>query len=288
MCARFTPLIHLYMMRGGPIVLLSAVATLCVLFYISRVESFMSIRSNLRPTIGSGSQLSSSDIFHEEVDIHTSELETQRRLVVVHDAEGLRASLLKERLEQASSWDIVLECRNPILISTPLIIPKLSDIRISSPYWSNPPVIMGRDRTRIFKLEPDSSLELANVQVSGGEAEDGGGFYIDGGKLTLSNCMLTNHTAHERGGGIFSRNGEVNLENTTFNGCSAGDAGGGIYVSSTLPKVHGRKLVSFSRVSFEVNDAPNGADFILGDGSDFAHKILASPLVHLAVAALIG
>jgi len=274
-------------MRGY--LILSVLAIVSVLYYVSRIESFISIKSsNLRSVsneenIDSFFQDSFSNVDHDPI------IDEQRRLVVVHDAEGLRASLLPDRLNQALSWDILIECHLPIYISTPLIIPSDSDIRISSPYWSNPPNLIAREATRIFKMETNSILELSNVLLSSGAADDGGAVYNDGGKLSISGCLLTNHTATGRGGAIFSKNGEVKLENTSFSGCSAGDAGGGIFVASasqikTKDKhhQHGRKLVSFSRVIFNENDAPSGADFILGEheayesSSHFFSKLFTS------------
>jgi serine/threonine protein kinase len=290
----------------GPLFVLSALATVSVFYYVSRIESFMSLKSNLRAVSNDNSQSFSSfqnNMYLNEISSEIIDNEQpQRRLVVVHDAEGLRASLLPERLNLASSWDILLECRNPMYISTPLVIPSYSDIRISSPYWSNPPMIIARDATRIFSMESDSVLELSNVQLSSGVANEGGAVYNDGGKLSLSGCNLLNHTAHERGGAIFSKNGEVKLENTTFTGCVAGDAGGGIFVSSASEMKrqkkhhhheHGRKLVSFSRVAFESNIAPFGADFILGEhetyeSSKFINKLFHSSWFHLFMAALLG
>ena len=66
----------------------------------------------------------------------------------------------------------------------------------------------------------------------GGSALLGGGFYILGGSVTLSNCVIFNNTAVHGGGGFYVSGGSVTLSNSVVSSNKAGDGrGAGMYIS---------------------------------------------------------
>jgi len=86
--------------------------------------------------------------------------------------------------------------------------------------------LSGGGVARVFKVEWTAGLDLRNLTIADGHAEDGGGIFNNGGALALTNCTLSGNSAALCGGGIYN-GGTLALTNCTLSGNSAG-AGGGI------------------------------------------------------------
>ena len=98
-----------------------------------------------------------------------------------------------------------------------------------------------------FEGASGAMLEITDSSISGNEAEDGGGVYIETGIAHVSNGALTGNRARNNGGGIYAagRGTELYVENGTLvGGQNAGNTadsdnngvglGGGIYSMSIL------------------------------------------------------
>ena len=63
------------------------------------------------------------------------------------------------------------------------------------------------------------NLTLTNANVTGGQADFGGGIFNDGGTLSLNDSTLVNNTAAYQGGGLYNRNaGTVMIDGSTVDG----------------------------------------------------------------------
>jgi CSLREA domain-containing protein len=72
-------------------------------------------------------------------------------------------------------------------------------------------------------------VNISGLTISGGIVDNlGGGIYLNGGTLTLTNTVVTGNTSHLQGGGIFQLGGAVTLTNSTVSGNSGWYSGGGI------------------------------------------------------------
>jgi len=71
----------------------------------------------------------------------------------------------------------------------------------------------------------EATLTLANVTISGNQADQGGGLASMGGTVAISNGTLYANRATANGGGIFANNDHVRIENTILAGNSAGGSG---------------------------------------------------------------
>ena len=74
--------------------------------------------------------------------------------------------------------------------------------------WSNTGV-------RLFYVENGNGLTIENIILTNGEvgaSNHGGGFYINGGSISLSNSVVSGNTAHY-GGGFYIKGGSISLSN---------------------------------------------------------------------------
>lgn len=84
---------------------------------------------------------------------------------------------------------------------------------------------------RIFRIQTSGKLFLNNLEVRNGVATSnstgslGGGAYLAGGTLTLTNCTFADNHAVV-GGAIYQVNGTLTLLNSTISGNTATQAGG--------------------------------------------------------------
>ncbi len=92
-----------------------------------------------------------------------------------------------------------------------------------------------------------SNSTFTSNSVSSG---DGGGFFNNGGTVSISNSTFANNSASVIGGGL-SNNGTVNISNSTFANNSAPDGGGGLFNN-------GFSTMSISNSTFANNLAING------------------------------
>ena len=116
-------------------------------------------------------------------------------------------------------------------------------------------------------------IELFGVQVVGNTANwEGGGlsFYSRyGGKITITDCEISQNRSSEYGGGIFvhDKNRSLRLENTKIHGNTAGEGGGGLCAESTSVSAFNSTIVG-NRIAEELS-APVPSDYRIVDPVSF-------------------
>ncbi|MGE0758676.1 MAG: choice-of-anchor Q domain-containing protein [Pirellulaceae bacterium] len=118
-----------------------------------------------------------------------------------------------------------------------------SDVTIAGPDGGTVTIArstaVGTPEFRIFQTGLGTTVELANLTLTGGRADFGGGVRSSG-PLTITSCVLTGNSALMDGGAVVG--GTVQIISSTISGNSAGRDGGGIFhtafatdvVSSTI------------------------------------------------------
>ena len=91
-----------------------------------------------------------------------------------------------------------------------------------------------------FTSGSDSSV-LDGFTVRNGEAEYGGGIYVDGIQVTVQNCQIASNTAYHAGGGIAARHGAsvVIRSNDVLSNLSQETGGAGLLVDGGTATVDG-------------------------------------------------
>ena len=71
-------------------------------------------------------------------------------------------------------------------------------------------------------------------------SEQGGGIYVDGGSLRMTDCVVRNNYSDAQGGGVYADDGDLHFVNCIIRDNRAKEEGGGIYVDdpTTLEKLH--------------------------------------------------
>jgi hypothetical protein len=82
-------------------------------------------------------------------------------------------------------------------------------------------------RFRIFHVGAAGILTLQGIMIRGGQEEDGGGIFNNGGRLNLNTSTIADSLADFEGGGIFNADGVVTVTNSTIARNSVGPGGGG-------------------------------------------------------------
>jgi hypothetical protein len=82
---------------------------------------------------------------------------------------------------------------------------------------------------RVFNIGPGAIVNLNNLNLQQGEANNGGGIFNDGLLLFIDNCTITNNTATNNGGGIYVNSGAVVITSSAISNNNATVLGGGIY-----------------------------------------------------------
>ena len=118
--------------------------------------------------------------------------------------------------------------------------------------------ISGEDQSRIFSIAAGASVEIIDVTLTDGLADDAdGGAIRNAGDLALRRVVVTNSSAAE-GGGIYNT-GNLLLDSAEVRDNSVPASGGGIYNAGTL------ELVG-STVSGSISGSP-GAGIFVASGS---------------------
>ena len=78
-----------------------------------------------------------------------------------------------------------------------------------------------------YAAHEDSSLPAGGV-ITGGNAGEGGGVFVDGGNFTME-CGTIFGCWADRGGGVYVKEGSFTMNDGAIKGCSAQVAGGGVY-----------------------------------------------------------
>jgi CSLREA domain-containing protein len=92
---------------------------------------------------------------------------------------------------------------------------------------------------RIFNINPNRVVSILGLTIQNGADATGGGFYNNGGSLTVDGCEITGNSATSSGGGIYSSpmaSGTATLviTNSTLSNNSSGVDGGGVDSDSAL------------------------------------------------------
>jgi len=85
-----------------------------------------------------------------------------------------------------------------------------------------------------FESGEGSDTALQGFTITGGDAIDGGGVYVDHSSPTISHCRITDNFARGDGGGVFNKGGSLAIRHSTISGNVAiepGAVGGGISAS---------------------------------------------------------
>ena len=121
--------------------------------------------------------------------------------------------------------------------------------------------INGAGASRVFDVESGSAA-LLGLTVSGGNADNGGGLYDDGGTPSLSDCTVSGNSASGNGGGLLNNShGALSLTDCRVSGNAAGSNGGGLYTEPLA-------TLSLSNCTVSGNSASiNGAGLFIGGGT---------------------
>ena len=98
----------------------------------------------------------------------------------------------------------------------------------------------GTPNFRLFHVATGGHLTLEKVRVHNGIANTpglgsfGGGLFIDGGTVSITDSTISGHSAAADGGGIYNLGGSLALLRSTVSGNTAGTDGGGIHSSTNL------------------------------------------------------
>ncbi|MBQ3388334.1 MAG: hypothetical protein IJG60_03890, partial [Thermoguttaceae bacterium] len=88
--------------------------------------------------------------------------------------------------------------------------------------------IDANSQSRVFSVNGGTSdvpVILIGLTMTGGEAEDGGGIYIDSGETNVIGCTIVGNSSN-RGGGIYNHNGALILADSTVSNNRASNGGG--------------------------------------------------------------
>jgi hypothetical protein len=86
--------------------------------------------------------------------------------------------------------------------------------------------VSGGGQSQVFNIAGGSAT-LSGLTISGGSAQNGGGFENSGGTLTLSNVIVSGNAAIGNGGGIYTTpGGSTTLNGVTVSGNTAASGGG--------------------------------------------------------------
>ena len=86
-------------------------------------------------------------------------------------------------------------------------------------------------------------INVTNSVISGNTASYGGGFYIKGGVINVMNSVISGNTAGSasnyacRGGGFYITGGVINVMNSVISGNTARQSGGGFYITGGVINV---------------------------------------------------
>jgi len=105
-------------------------------------------------------------------------------------------------------------------------------------------VINAKSASRVFTLSSVAKAKLANLTITGGSVDGGGGIYMGNcGDVLISACVVTNNAGATTGGGIYASystltvNDSLLVQNTAAPGGNASGYGGGMYLASGITLV---------------------------------------------------
>ena len=81
----------------------------------------------------------------------------------------------------------------------------------------------------------EKTITFKNVTITGGNAQYGAGIHVSAPKATVNlsdGCIVSGNTATANGGGVYLEKGKLTLNGGTIKGNTATSCGGGVYVAS--------------------------------------------------------
>src|SRR5262249_36208852 len=140
---------------------------------------------------------------------------------------SLRAVLAAAQPDDTIRFDHHLRGQTITLTSGELVIDKSLDIEGPG---AERLTISGHDASRVFRVGSGVTVEIDDLTIAHGRADNGGGIWNAGGTLSLSHDVLSDNQAlgaqdnSALGGGVFNEGGTLTVEHCTF---SANVAQGG-------------------------------------------------------------
>lgn len=92
-------------------------------------------------------------------------------------------------------------------------------------------MVSGQNNVRVFEFQ-NANLELSNLTLTQGFANEGGAIRASGGFLRLENVTIQNSTASSVGGGLMAVTNQVQMQNVGLQGNFANNHGGGAYMTN--------------------------------------------------------
>lgn len=173
----------------------------------------------------------------------------------VEDATGVvvlreEANCLNRGSLEAEWAGVALVISTPIAVASGTFLSVKGDNTVAE--------VEGASQTRLFEVSPGGSLNLTQLRLSGGSAENGGAIYSDEATLTLSNCTLTGNTATlGDGGAVWADGGSITIVGGEFSGNRADQNGGAVLATDAT-------LVVKDGSRFENNKAVEGGALYCG------------------------
>ena len=127
--------------------------------------------------------------------------------------------------------------------------------------------INGADSYQPFLILSSTTVNLSDITITHGSAEEGGGILNDG-MLTVTNSTFDSNYAHVNGGGIRSA-GKLTVINSTFSANRAENGSGGAIISHDFP-------LTVSNSTFSTNSALAGGGVFSSGMSTITNSTFAS------------
>jgi predicted outer membrane repeat protein len=160
----------------------------------------------------------------------------------------LRQAVLKATSHEVVTFATSPSCHTITLAST---IDIAHDLTIDGP-GPGSMAVSGNDAVGVFHVESGATVAISGLTIEEGSSPNGGGIF-NGGRLTVSQSILSGNFAATGGGAIWS-NGPVTVTNSSLTNNTADYYGGAIYSdSSGTLSVTDSTLSDNSATSFDIN-----------------------------------
>src|SRR5262245_35301524 len=115
-----------------------------------------------------------------------------------------------------------LTAGGPATITLSSALPALStNIAINGPGANLPTLARagGAAKFSVFTIPSLAAVSISGLTITGGQANSGGGLFVSGGTLNLTNCAVTNNVVTGSGAGLaLASSGAATLVGCTFSG----------------------------------------------------------------------
>lgn len=111
-------------------------------------------------------------------------------------------------------------------------------------------VLSGNENSRLLLAYSNTKLTLKKLTLTKGRevGQSGGALYMDGGKLTMTDCAINGCYAENNGGAMVVGNGtEVTMDRCSFQGNEAVDYGGAIFLFGTSSMTVSNTVITGNR-----------------------------------------